>query len=222
MWSIRMATPARRIPSNNKSRKPQPQWLTRVPKMFQFDLHSCIVERFSTVKMRSKFRNQTGTGQCCPQLYWYCMLRIATALMALISVLSTPVVWSACVARCDASAMHQVAVCHAKAHARMGLHVHHMHGAEVVSADSESAFQVSQNQQHLEFNFLSCHTAVCVSMRPARAMRAEVVSQDVTIDPEPSANIFYSSPPHQWRSSSAMLGCPANVSSPGSSSPLRI
>ena len=150
------------------------------------------------------------------------MLRVATALMALISVVSAPVVWSACNTRCDAPAMHQAAVCHVKAHARMGAHVHHMHAVDVGSGDSESAFQAPQDQQHLQFNFLSCHTAVCVSMRPTHVMRAEIVSQSVTLDRELSANVFYSSPPDHCGSSSAMHSCPANVSSPGSSSPLRI
>ena len=154
-----------------------------------------------------------------PQLYWYFMLRIATALIALVSILGTPVVSSACITRCDAPAMHQIAVCHMKTHARMGIHVHHMHGAEVVSSDSESALQVSQNQQHLQFSSLNCHTAVCVSMRLTRVMRAEIVSDSMTLNPQPAANIFYSSPPDHCRSSLAKLSCPATISS---SSPLRI
>lgn len=149
------------------------------------------------------------------------MLRVATALIALISVLGAPLVSSACTVRCDAPAMHQVAVCHVKAHAHMGVHAHHMHGAEVVSGDSESALQVSQNQQHLQPNSLNCHTAVCVSMRPTRVMRAEIVSHSTTLNPEPSAHIFYSSPPDPC-SSSAMLSCPEDISSLSTFSPLRI
>lgn len=150
------------------------------------------------------------------------MLRIATALMALISVLGAPLVSSACTVRCDAPAMHQTTVCHMKAHARMGAHVHHMDGAEMVSGDSESALQVSQNQQHLQFNFLSCHTALCVSMRPTRVMRTEIVRHTVTLNPEPSANIFYSSPPDRSGSDSVILSCPETISSPGGFSLLRI
>lgn len=116
----------------------------------------------------------------CPLYTCYIMIRTATALLALISVLGVPMVSSACMARCDSTPLRaSVAVCHEKTHQHSGSYLHGMH--HPASASRE-------NGQDIQAASLPCHTVACSSMKPARMMRFQITSRDSSVVSSVAAN----------------------------------
>jgi hypothetical protein len=94
------------------------------------------------------------------------VMRAATVLIVMFSMLSAPLASAVCRDCCNRSVEHQLPICHDKAHAHLGPHVHHMNHVHMVTDDSD-ARSVTQDCDHqFHDSRLSCHTAACLSAKP--------------------------------------------------------
>lgn len=117
-------------------------------------------------------------------IYTETMLRMATAVFALLSILAAPAASAACMARCDLVSALPAAMCHKKAHAQMGPHVDHMehvHPMSTSDQDSDRDMAVQPRGQHSHLIPLTCHSAVCTSVVPARPARAVLSVQRLAV-----------------------------------------
>jgi len=96
------------------------------------------------------------------------MLRVATALIVLSSLLSAPLASAVCMDCCSRTVEHQLSLCHDKAHAHLGPHVDHMNHVHMVTQDSGASAVIQQCDHQLQAGRLSCHRAACLSARPVQ------------------------------------------------------
>ena len=126
------------------------------------------------------------------------MRHTTTALIALFSVLSVPLASAVCTDCCYRSAEHQLTLCHARAHAHQGPHVHHMghmNHVHMVIGDSEVGVEILQRDHQLHGSRLSCDSVACLGARPVQACAASVPSHQPEIPPPLLATRIYSSLP---------------------------
>lgn len=95
------------------------------------------------------------------------MIRIATALVALLSIVAAPTASAVCSACCTRPISRQLTICHDKAHARLGPHMHHMDHVHVVAPDSDPSAVVRECDHQLLGSRLTCEGTHCASAAPA-------------------------------------------------------
>ena len=150
------------------------------------------------------------------------MVRIATAFIALLSVLSTPIASAICTGCCQRSLEHQVTACHDKAHAHLGPHVHHMNHVHMVAQDSDAGVVVQQSDHQFQDRGLRCQRAACLSAKPVQASVASVPANQLQITAQLLTVTTCSSPPTARADPpSAVYGIGIRAS-PFDSAPLRI
>jgi hypothetical protein len=109
------------------------------------------------------------------------MLRVATALIVLFSLASAPLVSAVCRDCCNRSVVQPIPLCHDKAHAHLGPHVHHMNHVHMVSDDSDAKITIEQCDHQFRDSRLSCHAAACLSARPVQASVVSAASHEQKI-----------------------------------------
>jgi hypothetical protein len=97
------------------------------------------------------------------------MVRAATALIVLFSVLSAPIAPAVCIPCCNRPAPHELPLDHDKAPAQPGPHVHHMNHVHMVTQDPDGNVGVQKCDHQLQASRLSCRTTVCRSAEPVQA-----------------------------------------------------
>jgi hypothetical protein len=102
------------------------------------------------------------------------MIRIATAFIALLSVLSAPVASAICTECCQRPVQHQLALCHHKADAFPGPHVHHMNQVHRVAQESDTSAVIQPCEHRFEDAGLRCHSTACLSAKPVPRSAASV------------------------------------------------
>lgn len=142
------------------------------------------------------------------------MLRTATALLALISVLAVPMISSACMLRCESSPIHtSAAVCHEKAHQQVRSHMHDMEHMPGVTR---------QTLPHMRLASLPCHTVMCSSMKPAQIIRPQVASRCPSVFPSLTTTSDLTSPAVDLVTGSRSASPASNIGPALPPSPLRI
>ena len=150
------------------------------------------------------------------------VIRIATAFIALLSVLSTPIASAICTDCCQRLLEHHVTACHDKAHIHLGPHVHHMNHVHMVAQDSDGSVVVQQSDHQFQDRRLGCQRAACLSAKPVLASVASVPANQLHITTQLLTVITCSSVP------TARAHPPSGVyrigisASPFDSTPLRI
>lgn len=104
------------------------------------------------------------------------MMRAATALIVLLSVLSAPVASAVCRDCCNQRAENQPTVCHDQAHARLSPHLHHFNQMHLVTEESNAGAVIPQWNHRLPDDRFGCDSAVCVSVKPIHAFVASALS----------------------------------------------
>jgi len=102
------------------------------------------------------------------------MMRLATALIALVSFLSTPVVSGMCADCCQRSIEHQMTVCRDSGHAHLGRHVHHMNHVHMVTQGSVASVAIRHCDHPSSGSRLSCQSTACLSAKSVQASVASV------------------------------------------------
>lgn len=103
------------------------------------------------------------------------MMRMAIAMLALISMVTGPAASAACLAGCAVASEHRSVMCHEKAHAQLGPHIHqagHIHQMFVSDRDLNTNVATHPDHQHQCVNSSMCDTFVCRADVKARPMRA--------------------------------------------------
>jgi hypothetical protein len=118
-------------------------------------------------------------------------MRAATALIVLFSVLSAPIASAVCRDCCNQSVENQLPLCHDKAHAHLGPHVHQLNHVHMVMQDSEASVALTQCNQLQDH--LSCRSAACRSAKPMQAFAASVPARQRQIPSHPIATTLSSS-----------------------------
>lgn len=150
------------------------------------------------------------------------MMRVTTALVLLFSLLSAPIASAVCRDCCDPSVEHQIPLCHDKAHAHLGPHMHHMNHVHMVSQDSDASVMVQQCDHQIQSRRLSCHSAPCLSAKPVPASVASIPANQLQIISQfPTVTICSSLPTARAHPPSGVYGIGIS-SSPFASAPLRI
>ena len=96
------------------------------------------------------------------------MMRAATVLIVLFSMLSVPIASAVCGDCCNRSIEHKLPLCHNKAHAHLGPHVDHMNHVHMVTQDSDASVAIQRCDHELRARGVNCHIAGCVSARPVQ------------------------------------------------------
>lgn len=107
------------------------------------------------------------------------MMRAATALIALMSILSAPVASAACGDCCNRLGEHQLPPCHDKAHAHLGPHTHHMNRLHMVTQDSDASVAIRPCDHRWRDSRSSCQRAACLSTKPFRGSVASIPAQQL-------------------------------------------
>lgn len=112
------------------------------------------------------------------------MIRVATALIALLSVLSTPIASAMCTVCCQRPVEHKLTVCRDKAHVQLGSHVDHMnhaHGVtqELVAQESDAKVSVRGCEHQWQSHHQSCQNAACLSAKLVPAPVASVLTHQL-------------------------------------------
>jgi len=152
------------------------------------------------------------------------MIRISTALLAMLSLLATPLVSIACTARCELFLMHQHPLCHEKAHEYMGPHVHHMNHVHMVSEEREPVV-VSRIEQFSKVLAAPpcCPTSACARLAPAVSRRTTAVrSSKLEASSFTPAAAVRGSPPTCSRNSLKNVVATSDTLPCSTSAPLRI
>jgi hypothetical protein len=103
------------------------------------------------------------------------MMRVAIALVVLFSVLSAPIASAMCRDCCNRSIDDRLPLCHDKAPAHLGPHVHHMnHHVHMVRQDPDATILFQQSEHQVKDGRLSCHSIACLSAKPVQAFVASV------------------------------------------------
>lgn len=150
------------------------------------------------------------------------MMRAATVLIVLFSILSAPVASAVCSDCCGRFVEHRLPVCHDKAHAHLGPHAHHMNHMHMVTQDSDAYVVLQQCAYQLQDGRLRCHHATCLSANPVQLAGDSVPANQLAVSSHLIATTI--------SSSLTMSGglhppgaCPIAISSSHSASaPLRI
>jgi hypothetical protein len=121
------------------------------------------------------------------------MMRAATVLMVLLSMVSAPFASAVCRDCCDRSVEHQLPRCHDKAHAHLGPHVHHMNHVRMVGDDSDSTIAIQRCDHQFRDGRLSCHTRACLSARPVQSSVVSALSHQQPIPSHLPASLICSS-----------------------------
>ena len=121
-------------------------------------------------------------------------MRVTTALIALLSVLSAPTVSALCKNCCQRPLEHQLAVCHNQAHASLGPHMHHMNHVHMVTQESDANAVVQRCQHQLQDGRVSCQTAACLSARPIQTSAASADAVQLRLASQLIATTIVSSP----------------------------
>ena len=155
---------------------------------------------------------QQVNGVCYPNKIAYLimsceMIRIATAVIAVLSVLSTPIASAICTDCCPHLLEHQVTVCHDKAHAHLGPHIDHMNHVHMVTRDSDASVVIQQCDHQFQNRRLSCQSVACLSAKPVQASVASVPANQLPITSQlPTITIGSSLPPAQAHPPSGVHG----------------
>ena len=150
------------------------------------------------------------------------MTRIATAIIALLSVLSTPIASAIGTGCCQRPLGHRVTACHDKAHAHLGVHVHHMNHLDRVAPDSDASVVVEPCDHQFQNRRLGCHRADCQDARPVQASVASVPANQRPVTSQfPTVTICTSLPTERTTPPSGVYGTGISTS-PLDSTPLRI
>ena len=150
------------------------------------------------------------------------MMRAATALIMLFSVLSAPIASAVCGECCNRSVEHQLPLYHDKAHAPLGPHVHHMNHVPMVMQDSDAHSVVRHCEHQIEGRRLSCHTPACFGARPVQPSAASVPAHQLRVRPHLIASTISCSGAISGRLRPPGV-CRIEISSaPSASVPLRI
>ncbi len=115
-------------------------------------------------------------------LYWTAkMMRIATSLIAMLSVLSAPIASAVCAECCQRPIEHHVTLCHNKAHAQPGPHMRHMNRMQMVTQESDSHAIIQPCDHQLLDRRLRCHIAACLWAGPIQTSIASVPAHHLPI-----------------------------------------
>ena len=120
------------------------------------------------------------------------MIRAATALIVLFSVLSAPVASAVCSECCNRSVKHRLPLCPDKAHAHLGPHLHHMNHVHMVTQDSDANVVVQHCEHQLQDSHLSCHNAACESAKLVQASVASAPAHQLQISSHLIATTIFS------------------------------
>lgn len=107
------------------------------------------------------------------------MIRIATALITLLSVLSTPVASAMCSECCQRPVEHKVTLCHDHTHAQLGPHVHHLNHVHMIAQESDAKAAVQRCKHELQSHRQSCQSAACLSAKPVQVSAAPVATDQL-------------------------------------------
>ena len=152
----------------------------------------------------------------------YEMIRIATAFIALLSVLSTPIASAICTDCCQHLLEHQVTACHDKAHTHLGPHVHPMNHLHMGAQDAGASVVVQQSDHQFQNRRLDCQRAACLSAKPVQVSVASVPANRLRISPQVlTVTICSSVPTERAHLRSGVYGIGISRS-PFDSAPLRI
>lgn len=121
-------------------------------------------------------------------------MRAAIAFVVLFSVLSAPIASAMCRDCCNRSVDNRVPLCHDKAHAHLGPHVHHVNHEHMVTQDSDANISVQRCEQQFEARRLSCHSNACLSAKPVQAFVAAVSQYQLEFSPSLLAATLCGSP----------------------------
>ena len=102
-----------------------------------------------------------------------CMMRIATAMLALLSLLAAPAVSVACGTRCDLKTAHRSPACHGHASAPVD-HAVHAHSMPMPDQGSGAAMADQERGEHPHLLSAACHSGICATAVPAQPAPAIV------------------------------------------------
>jgi hypothetical protein len=100
------------------------------------------------------------------------MMRTATTLIALLSVLLAPIAPAMCTKCCHSPFEQQFALRHDKAHAHLGRHAHHANHVHTVTQDTDANILAQRCGHQLQENRLSGNSAACLTAKPVQPSAA--------------------------------------------------
>jgi hypothetical protein len=112
------------------------------------------------------------------------MIRVATTLAALLSILSTAIASAICTHCCQRQLEHQLTACQDKAHAHLGPDVHPMNHVHMVAQDSDASVVVQECDHQFQNRHLGCQTSACLTAKPVQASVASVPANQPPITPQ--------------------------------------
>ena len=149
------------------------------------------------------------------------MIRVSTALLALLSIVATPLASMVCMTRCGLFLMHQHPVCHDKSHAYTGSHTHRMNHVHMVNRTEPVLAAHDEQSRHLVASS-GCLSGSCMSMSPAVPRRTTVqVSELQAFSHVPAATVYGSLPVSSQNFSNIAVP-PSGTAVYSISTPLRI
>lgn len=120
------------------------------------------------------------------------MIRAATAFIALLSVLSTPIASAICADCCQRPVEHQLTLCHDEAHAHLGPYVHHTNHVHMVTQEPDAKAAVQPCEYQLQDVRPRCHVIACLSAKPVPQSAPSVPAHQLTVSLHSIATTFSS------------------------------